>query len=72
MDGISWPTQVGQGSQTARDSHPSCYASVGLEATVTGIGGCPDPLLRSGHASRRYITPAQNHASIVVRFPRSE
>ena len=37
MDGISWPTQVGQGNQTARDSHPSCYASVGIEATVSGI-----------------------------------
>ena len=36
---IGWDTltgSVGQGSQTARDSHPSCYAPVELEATVSG------------------------------------
>ena len=38
MAGISWPKQVGQGSQTVHRNHISCYASVGLEATVTGGG----------------------------------
>ena len=51
--------------QTTHHSHPSCYASVGLEATVTGGGGCPDPLLRPEYPSHRCTAPAERRVSLV-------
>ena len=36
MAGIRWPKQWVRAATPARHSHPSCDASVGLEATVNG------------------------------------